>query len=77
MCVVALSLAARGLIARAGSFGIGTWLTNDFKTKSSGYEERSKALNIVIKLGSIDGKECVKISDELTKVGCVVILGSV
>ncbi|KAG1839772.1 Quinolinate phosphoribosyl transferase [Suillus tomentosus] len=49
------------------SFGIGTWLTNDFKMKSSGYEERSKALNIVIKLGSIDGKECVKISDELTK----------
>lgn len=49
------------------SFGIGTWLTNDFKKKSSGYEEQSKALNIVIKLGSIDGKECVKISDEITK----------
>ncbi|KAG0708095.1 Quinolinate phosphoribosyl transferase [Suillus ampliporus] len=49
------------------SFGIGTWLTNDFKKKSSGYKEQSKALNIVIKLGSIDGKECVKISDEITK----------
>ncbi|KAG2071784.1 nicotinate phosphoribosyltransferase [Suillus decipiens] len=49
------------------SFGIGTWLTNDFKKKSTGYEEQSKALNIVIKLGSIDGKECVKISDETTK----------
>ncbi|KAG2354983.1 Quinolinate phosphoribosyl transferase [Suillus spraguei] len=49
------------------SFGIGTWLTNDFKKKSSGYEEQSKALNIVIKLGSIEGKECVKISDEITK----------
>ncbi|KAG1746257.1 nicotinate phosphoribosyltransferase [Suillus occidentalis] len=49
------------------SFGIGTWLTNDFKKKSSGYKEKSKALNIVIKLGSIDGKECVKISDEITK----------
>ncbi|KAG1725349.1 Quinolinate phosphoribosyl transferase [Suillus paluster] len=49
------------------SFGIGTWLTNDFKKKSSQYTEQSKALNIVIKLGSIDGKECVKISDEITK----------
>ncbi|KAG2062531.1 Nicotinate/Quinolinate PRTase C-terminal domain-like protein, partial [Suillus decipiens] len=49
------------------SFSIGTWLTNDFKKKSTGYEEQSKALNIVIKLGSIDGKECVKISDETTK----------
>jgi len=49
------------------SFGIGTWLTNDFKMKSSGYKEKSKALNMVIKLGSIDGKECVKISDEITK----------
>ncbi|KAG1735778.1 Quinolinate phosphoribosyl transferase [Suillus lakei] len=49
------------------SFGIGTWLTNDFKKKSGGYKEQSKALNIVIKLGSIDGKECVKISDEITK----------
>ncbi|OJA12893.1 hypothetical protein AZE42_12780 [Rhizopogon vesiculosus] len=35
--------------------------------KSSGYKEKSKALNMVIKLGSIDGKECVKISDEITK----------
>ncbi|KAG1883511.1 hypothetical protein F4604DRAFT_295871 [Suillus subluteus] len=33
------------------SFGIGTWLTNDFKKKSGRY-----------------GKECVKISDETTKV---------
>jgi nicotinate phosphoribosyltransferase len=73
--VVALFLDAFPvLIARAGSFGIGTWLTNDFKKKSSGYEEQSKALNIVIKLGSIDGKECVKISDEIMKVGYVVNL---
>jgi hypothetical protein len=72
-----LLVAFRGLIACAGSFGIGTWLTNDFKKKSSGYEEQSKALNIVIKLGSIDGKECVKISDEITKVRYAVVLGFV
>ncbi|KAG1743505.1 nicotinate phosphoribosyltransferase family-domain-containing protein [Suillus lakei] len=48
-------------------FGIGTRVTNDFKKKSSGYKEQSKALNIVIKLGSIDGKECVGIGGEITK----------
>ncbi|RDB31038.1 putative nicotinate phosphoribosyltransferase [Hypsizygus marmoreus] len=49
------------------SFGIGTHLTNDFKTASSGGTEKSKALNMVIKLASVDGKPCVKISDDLTK----------
>jgi nicotinate phosphoribosyltransferase len=48
-----------------GSFGIGTWPMNDFKTKSSGYKERSHAVITVIKLGAIDGKECVKLSDEI------------
>ncbi|KAG6333326.1 hypothetical protein ID866_5759 [Astraeus odoratus] len=49
------------------SFGIGTFLTNDFRTKSSSYREKSKALNMVIKLNSINGRPCVKISDDLEK----------
>ncbi|TFK40077.1 nicotinate phosphoribosyltransferase [Crucibulum laeve] len=49
------------------SFGIGTFLTNDFGTQSSGGTEKSKALNMVIKLGSVNDKPCVKISDDLTK----------
>ena len=53
-----------------GSFGIGTFLTNDFKTKSSGYTEKSRALNMVIKLAKVDDRDCVKISDDLTKVRC-------
>ncbi|KAJ8585367.1 hypothetical protein M405DRAFT_413875 [Rhizopogon salebrosus TDB-379] len=60
-----------GLCAQVGftkcSFGIGTWLINDFKTKSSGYNEQSHAVITVIKLGAIDGKECVKLSDEISK----------
>ncbi|KAJ7883048.1 Quinolinate phosphoribosyl transferase [Mycena olivaceomarginata] len=47
------------------SFGIGTSLTNDFK--KSGSTDVSKALNMVIKLSSVDGKPCVKLSDDLTK----------
>ncbi|PWN46489.1 Nicotinate/Quinolinate PRTase C-terminal domain-like protein, partial [Violaceomyces palustris] len=50
---------------RAG-FGIGTNLTNDFTTRSSN-RERSKPLNIVIKLDTIDDRPTVKISDDLTK----------
>ncbi|KAI1797479.1 nicotinate phosphoribosyltransferase [Ganoderma leucocontextum] len=49
------------------SFGIGTSLTNDFKKKSSGGSEKSKALNMVIKLSSVEGRPAVKISDEITK----------
>jgi nicotinate phosphoribosyltransferase len=50
------------------TFGIGTSFTNDFFKKSTDYKERSKALNMVIKLSSIACEPCVKISDVLTKV---------
>ena len=35
---------------------------------SDGGKEKSRALNMVIKLSSVDGKPTVKISDEITKV---------
>jgi len=54
--------------ACAAAFGIGTFFTNDFKSLSSGGKEKSKALNIVIKIASINGLPCIKISDDLTKV---------
>ncbi|KDR76409.1 hypothetical protein GALMADRAFT_247886 [Galerina marginata CBS 339.88] len=47
------------------SFGIGTFLTNDFRSLSTG--EKSKALNIVIKLASVSGKPCIKLSDDMNK----------
>ncbi|KIY73764.1 nicotinate phosphoribosyltransferase [Cylindrobasidium torrendii FP15055 ss-10] len=50
----------------ACSFGIGTNFTNDF-TKATSTDEKSKALNMVIKLRYVNGIECVKISDDLTK----------
>ncbi|TFK28201.1 nicotinate phosphoribosyltransferase [Coprinopsis marcescibilis] len=49
------------------SFGIGTHLTNDYRSLSNGGQEKSKALNIVIKLKEVDTKPCVKLSDDLTK----------
>lgn len=62
------------------SFGIGTFLTNDFnhvdspvrQSKSGGGEkrtgsEKSAALNMVIKLASINQKFTIKISDDLGK----------
>ena len=53
-----------------GAFGIGTFLMNDFKTKSSGYTEKSRALNTVIKLAKVDGRDCVKLTDDMSKVEC-------
>jgi len=49
------------------SFGIGTYLTNDFRTVSSGGKAKSKPLNMVIKIASVNGVPCVKISDDLSK----------
>jgi len=49
------------------AFGIGTFFTNDFKSLSSDGKEKSKALNMVIKLASINGLPCIKVSDDLTK----------
>lgn len=49
------------------SFGIGTDLTNDFR-KASDPSQKSKALNMVIKLNKINGKDCIKLSDDKGKV---------
>ncbi|KAI3624167.1 NPT1 [Malassezia furfur] len=56
---------ARDVGIQAG-FGVGTHLTNDFR-KASNPDEKSRALNIVLKISSINGHPTVKISDELTK----------
>jgi nicotinate phosphoribosyltransferase len=48
------------------TFGIGTHFTNDYSHRSVGEGERTKspAMNIVIKLHSCAGQECVKLSDD-------------
>ncbi|PAV24028.1 nicotinate phosphoribosyltransferase [Pyrrhoderma noxium] len=48
------------------SFGIGTFLTNDF-ARISDNQQRSRALNMVIKLAEVNGEPCIKISDEIMK----------
>ncbi|KAG5651933.1 hypothetical protein H0H81_006915 [Sphagnurus paluster] len=65
---IRLQKQAEELGLEKASFGIGTFLTNDFRTASSGGTEKSKALNMVIKLASVDQQPCIKISDDLTKV---------
>ena len=59
----------------AAGFGIGTFFTNDFKSLSSGGKEKSKALNIVIKMATINDHPCIKISDDLTKVSFSYTIG--
>jgi nicotinate phosphoribosyltransferase len=61
------------------SFGIGTFLTNDFK-KASDKSKASTPLNIVIKLNKINGRNCVKLSDDIGKVGpsyWIMLVGSI
>jgi len=65
--VLQLKAQCNDLGLQLATFGIGTFLTNDFQSVSSGYTIKSRALNIVIKLSAVDNLPCIKISDDLTK----------
>jgi nicotinate phosphoribosyltransferase len=54
-------------LTQPAAFGIGTFLSNDFR-KASDPDQVSKPLNIVIKLNKINGKDAVKLSDDKGKV---------
>ncbi|KAF9950154.1 nicotinate phosphoribosyltransferase [Modicella reniformis] len=49
------------------SFGIGTHFTNDYRHAQDPEHRQSSVMNIVIKLHSCAGKECVKLSDDPSK----------
>ncbi|SPO30823.1 related to polyketide synthase required for biosynthesis of fumonisin mycotoxins [Ustilago trichophora] len=52
-------------IGIGAGFGVGTSFTNDFKSVKG--DDKSRPLNIVIKLDSVEDRPVVKISDDLTK----------
>ncbi|KAG0350639.1 nicotinate phosphoribosyltransferase [Podila minutissima] len=49
------------------TFGIGTHFTNDYRHAKDPSKSHSAAMNIVIKLHSCHGQECVKLSDDQGK----------
>lgn len=55
-------------IGIGAGFGVGTSFTNDFKKPNAAPNgDKSRPLNIVIKLDSVEDRPVVKISDDLTK----------
>ena len=65
---IELCLKYKAAAEKAGfqpTFGVGTFLTNDFVQESTG--KKSVPLNIVIKIASASGRHAVKISDNIGK----------